>query len=64
MLALACGGVKYRKKETNEKVTVEQGTAKILNGSLWTKSLIKFFSRENSSRVVWTLASPEDIREL
>ena len=28
MLALACGGVKYRKRETNENVTVEQGTAK------------------------------------
>ena len=35
--------------------------AKLLSGSLWTKSLVKFFSHENSSRVVWTLASHEDI---
>ena len=60
MLGLACEGVRYWNKEKPMK-KLKLNRAKLLSGSLWTKSLVKFFSHENSSRVVWTLASPEDV---
>ena len=60
MLGLACEGVRYWNKEKPMK-KLKLNRAKLLSGSLWTKSLVKFFSHENSSRVVWTLASHEDI---